>query len=144
MDRSVVPLTMSNPTVATSLTWQGDLRFVATTGGGSVTLDGDSAAGLSPVEALAVSLAACMAADVVDILVKGRHPLQALRADLVAERAPDPPRRVLRVTLRFALRGAVPTPAIERAITLSHDKYCSVWHSMRNDIELLTSHEVEA
>lgn len=134
---------MSNPTVATSLAWQGDLRFVATTGGGSVTLDGDSAAGPSPVEALAFSLAACMAADVVDILVKGRHPLQALRTDLVAERASDPPRRVLRVTLRFALRGAVPTPAIERAITLSRDRYCSVWHSMSSDIELLTSHEVE-
>jgi putative redox protein len=134
---------MAEPTVATSLAWQGDLRFVATTGGGSVTLDGDSMAGPSPVGALAFSLAACMAADVVDILVKGRHPLQALRADLVAERAADPPRRVLRVTLRFALRGAVPTSAIERAIMLSRDKYCSVWHSMRSDIELLTSHEVE-
>ncbi len=136
---------MSNPTVATSLAWQGDLRFVATTGGGSVTLDGDSAAGPSPVEALAVSLAACMAADVVDILVKGRHPLQALRADLVAERAPDPPRRVLRVTLRFALRGAVPdTGDRARDHALARQGTCSVWHSMRSDIELLTSHEVEA
>jgi len=134
---------MGNPTVATSLAWLGDLRFSATTRGGDITLDGDSAAGPSPVEALAFSLAGCMAADVVDILVKGRHPLQALRADLVAERAPDPPRRIRQVTLRFVLRGAVPTGAIERAITLSRDKYCSVWHSMRSDIELLTSHEVE-
>jgi putative redox protein len=134
---------MGKPTVATSLAWQGGLRFAATTGSGSVTLDGDSAAGPSPVEALAFSLAGCMAADVVDILVKGRHPLQALRADLVAERVPDPPRRIRRVTLQVVLRGAVPTAAIDRAIALSRDKYCSVWHSMRGDIELLTSHEVE-
>ena len=135
---------MANPTVATSLAWQGDLRFLATTRGGTVTLDGDGTAGPSPVEALAFGLAGCMAADVVDILVKGRHPLQALRADLVAERAPNPPRRVLRVTLRFSLRGSVPGSAIERAIALSRDKYCSVWHSLRTDIELLTSYEVES
>jgi putative redox protein len=135
---------MGNPTIATSLAWQGDLRFVATTRGARLTLDGDSAAGPSPVEALAFSLAACMAVDVVDILVKGRHAPQALRADLVAERAPDPPRRIRRVTLRFVLRGAVPTAAIDRAILLSRDKYCSVWHSMRADIEFFTSHEVES
>jgi uncharacterized OsmC-like protein len=46
--------------------------------------------------------------------------------------------------LRFVLRGAVPTAAIDRAILLSRDKYCSVWHSMRTDIEFLTSHEVES
>ncbi len=135
---------MANPTVATSLTWQGDLRFLATAGGGEVTLDGNTTAGPSPVEALAFSLASCMAADVVDILVKGRHQLLALRADLVAERAPDPPRRVLRATLRFALRGNMPATAIDRAIALSRDKYCSVWHSLRSDIELLTSYEVES
>ena len=135
---------MANPTVATSLTWQGDLRFLATSGGGEVTLDGNTTAGPSPVEALAFSLASCMAADVVDILVKGRHQLLALRADLVAERAPDPPRRVLRATLRFVLRGNMPATAIDRAIALSRDKYCSVWHSLRSDIELLTSYEVES
>jgi len=76
--------------------------------------------------------------------VKGRHQLLALRADLVAERAPDPPRRVLRATLRFVLRGNMPATAIDRAIALSRDKYCSVWHSLRSDIELLTSYEVES
>ena len=134
---------MPNPTVATSLAWQGELRFLASNKAGTVTIDADGVAGPSPVEALAFSLAGCMAADVVDILVKGRHHLQALRADLVAERAPAPPRRLLRATLRFALRGKVPGLAIERAIALSRDKYCSVWHSLRTDIELLTSYEVE-
>lgn len=133
---------MVKPTVATSLAWQGDLRFTASTKGGLVTIDGDSRAGPSPVESLAFSLAGCMAADVVEILTKGRYALQAFEANLVAERAESPPRRLTRVTLRFILRGDVPAAAIERAIGLSRDKYCSVWHSLESDIEFLTSYEV--
>jgi putative redox protein len=133
---------MEKPSVATSLTWAGDLRFAASTRGGALTLDGDSRAGPSPVDALAASLAGCMAMDVVDILAKGRYTVHALEAKLVAERAASPPRRFLRVTLQFLVRGAVPASAIDRAINLSRDKYCSVWHSLRTDIELLTSYEV--
>src|SRR5687768_14044993 len=133
---------MANPTVATSLSWLGGLRFTATTKSGAVTLDGDNAAGPSPVEALAFSLAGCMAADVVDILTKGRHSLEALEANLVAQRAEHAPRRFLRVTLQFVVRGTAPDAAIERAIALSRDKYCSVWHSLRPDMDLLTSYEV--
>jgi putative redox protein len=133
---------MENPSVATSLAWAGDLRFRASTKGGKLILDGDSRAGPSPVDALAASLAGCMAMDVVDILTKGRHDVRALEARLVAERAGVPPRRLLRVTVQLLVRGEVPGPAVERAINLSRDKYCSVWHSLRTDIELLTSYEV--
>ena len=45
-------------------------------------------------------------------------------------------------TLHFVLTGSVPTHAVERAIQLSRDKYCSVWHSLRQDIDLVTSFEV--
>ena len=133
---------MAKPSVATALAWLGDVRFSASTKGGKLILDGDSAAGPSPVDALAASLAGCMAADVVEILQKGRHSLEALEAHLVAERAEGPPRRFLRVTLKFLVRGHVPASAIERAINLSREKYCSVWHSLRTDIEFLTSYEV--
>ena len=75
-----------------------------------------------------------MTTDVVDILVKGRHPLAALRSRLVAERAADHPHRLVSMTLHFTIDGPVPPEAIERAIALSRDKYCSVWHSMRQDI----------
>ena len=133
---------MGKPSVAVSLAWLGDLRFTVSTKGGELSLDGDSRAGPSPVDALAVSLAGCMAADVVDILKKGRHGLEALQAHLVAERSETAPRRVRRVTLKFLVRGDVPGSAVERALNLSRDKYCSVWHSLRTDIELLTSYEV--
>jgi putative redox protein len=133
---------MGKPPAVASLTWTGDLRFTASSGDATITIDGDSVAGASPVQTLAISLAGCMAADVVDILTKGRHPLTGFDARLEAERAEKPPRRFTRVNLHFLIRGEVPDQAIKRAIGLSRDTYCSVWHSMRQDIEFATSFEV--
>jgi putative redox protein len=88
------------------------------------------------MQALGFALAACMAMDVVHILKKGRHDLRGLNARLVAERASDEPRRFTSVALHFTITGAVPPEPIQRAIDLSRDKYCSVWSSLRQDIEL--------
>ena len=89
-----------------------------------------------------MALAGCMAVDVADIVIKGRHPLRTLAADLTAERAPEPPSRFTAVALHFRVGGDVPPHAVERAIALSHEKYCSVWHSLRQDIGFETSFEV--
>ena len=107
-------------------------------------MDGDSVVGPSPVQVVAFGLAGCMATDVVAILEKGRHGLTALRVSFSGERAAEPPRRFLRITLRFDLSGPVPRESAERAIALSRDKYCSVWHSMNPDIELVTTAHVPA
>jgi len=61
----------------------------------------------------------------------------------VAERAQSDPHRFLRVTLQFTVTGDVPREAVARAIDLSREKYCSVWHSMRQDIELTTAFDVQ-
>lgn len=132
---------MSISTTAT-LEWQSDLRFDARSGRSGLVLDSDGVAGPSPVEALAMALAGCMAMDVVDILKKGRHEIGGLRASLTAERSPEPPRRFLSVSMHFVVTGVVPHAAVERALQLSRDKYCSVWHSMRQDIPLTTTFEV--
>jgi putative redox protein len=108
-----------------------------------VVLDSAGEAGPSPVQMLACSLAGCMAIDVVHILEKGRVPLRALRASLVAERAPGDPRRLVKVDLRFHVRGDVPRDRVERAVALSREKYCSVWHSLRPDIAFTTAIELE-
>jgi putative redox protein len=129
------------PTVA-DLDWIGDLTFRATSGRITLTIDGESTAGPSPVQALAFALSGCMSADVIDILRKGRHEVRAFKAHLVADRAPESPHRFVRVGLRFSIEGAVPAQAVERAIGLSRDKYCSVWHSMRTDIDFTTSYEI--
>lgn len=129
---------MPKPPTTAALTWKHGLVFEASTGAQALTLDGDSREGPSPVQTLAISLAGCMSIDVAHILQKGRHPLTALHSDVVAERAQDNPHRFVRVTLRFDVSGGVPREAVERAIALSREKYCSVWHSMREDIELTT------
>jgi len=107
-----------------------------------MTIDGGSREGPSPVQALAISLAGCMSADVAFVLTRGRHPFRAIRASLTADRAQTDPHRIVRVALRFDVEGEVPPEAVERAIALSREKYCSVWHSMREDIELTTSFEI--
>jgi putative redox protein len=135
---------VSRPPITSTLTWQGDLRFRAVTDSTTIIFDSDSQAGPSPPQAVAMALAGCMAIDLADIVIKGRHPLTALEARLTGERAADPPRRFTRITLHFVVGGSVPAHAVERAIQLSRDKYCSVWHSLRQDIQLDTTFEVTA
>ena len=124
-----------------TLVWEHDLVFSGRAGGTAdapavqVTLDSASIAGPSPVQALAFALAACMAMDVVHILSKGRHDLRGLRADLTPARAAEHPRRMTGAELHFTITGTIPSEQIERAIALSRDKYCSVWHSLRQDID---------
>jgi putative redox protein len=133
---------MTKPPVIAELVWTEALRFNATSARVSTVIDGDSTAGPSPVQMLVFGLLGCMAADVVDIVRKGRHPFEGLSARIVAERAQEPPTRVLRAQLHFQLHGNIPAAAVERAIALSRDKYCSVWHSLRQDIELTTSFDI--
>lgn len=134
----------SKPPTVADLTWAGELKFSTIVNEGSLTIDAAGLAGPSPVDALAAALAGCMSADLVDILVRGRHPLRALRAHLVGERAAENPHRFVRVALHFTIEGAVPGDAVARAIALSRDKYCSVWHSMRQDIDFQVSFETVA
>ncbi len=91
------------------------------------------------MQALAYALMACMAMDVVHILQKGRHDLKALKVHFDGERATEHPRRYTAMNLRFEITGDVPDEAMTRAIELSHDKYCSVSNSIREDIKFTTS-----
>ena len=126
------------------LVWEHDLVLAGTSGQASMRLDSSGVEGPSPVQALVFGLAACMAMDVVHILKKGRHDLRGLKVDLVAERAPQDPRRVTAVTMSYTVTGNVPREQVQRAIDLSRDKYCSVWHSMREDITLATAITITA
>ena len=127
------------PPAVVDLTWDGRLAFTAREGGHEWVLDGRSEAGPSPVVALASALAGCMAIDVVHILTKGRFEVRSLSARLTGRRAETEPRRFVAIDLGFALDTSAPRDQIDRAIALSREKYCSVWHSMRQDIEMTTS-----
>ena len=99
-------------------------------------------AGPSPMQVVAFGLAGCMGADVASILEKGRHPLKGLRLVLRGERAEKPPRRFTAFSLSFHVTGDVPAQAVERAIALSRETYCSVWHSLRQDIPFSTTYDI--
>src|SRR5689334_23057019 len=113
----------AKPPLRAELVWSEALTFKGSSGTNALVVDGNSAAGPSPVQLLGLALAGCMATDVVDILQKGRHPLTRFHTALTADRAPEPPRRFVRVLLHFAIHGDVPDAAVERAIALSRDKY---------------------
>jgi putative redox protein len=132
----------ARPPVTLDLTWEGELRFAGRAGQAEVVLDGAAVAGPSPTQALAFGLAGCMAIDVVHILTRGRHPLRGLRARLVGTRRDEEPRRFVTIDLHFEVTGDVPPAAVERAIALSRETYCSVWHSLRQDIAFTTAFEV--
>ena len=83
-----------------------------------------------------------MASDIVTILQKGRLPLRGLRAVLTGQRAFQEPRRLLAIDLRFEVVGEIPADRVERAIALSREKYCSVWHSLRQDIAFTTAFDL--
>jgi len=128
--------------VVLDLAWDGDLRFTGHTDAVTLTLDADRVAGPTPVQALAFALAGCMAADVVSILVKGRLPLAGLRTRLTGERRGEQPRYFTKIALHFVVTGDVPADRVERAVALSREKYCTVWHSMRPDIAFATTFEI--
>lgn len=124
--------------VELELVWQGGQRFEARAGELGLTLDGERQAGLSPVQALVAALGGCMAIDVVSILEKGRFDVKGVRLRLEADRNPKPTRSLAGLTLHFEIVGDVPEDRVERAIALSRETYCSVWHSMNAAISFET------
>ena len=123
---------------AVELVWRGDERFDAVTPSGiQVALDGTEETGISPMQALAVALASCMGADVVDILKKGREDLTGCRIRVEGDRREKPPRKYTTLRLAIELTGwRLSRAKAERAVQLSRDTYCSVWNSMAPDIDL--------
>lgn len=119
--------------------WVGGLRFEAAGQADErVVVDGDSEAGPSPMESLLISLASCMGSDVVDILTKGRVAFEGLVVRVEGDRRPDPPRRYTRIRLAYQVEGLAEgaEDKLDRAVALSRDKYCSVLHSLRPEIEV--------
>ena len=128
---------MAKPPVEVTLRWTRDLVFDSTIASGpGPVLDSEGEAGASPVQALALALGSCMAVDVVMILQKGRHDLRGLVVKVIGTRADGPPSYFTGFTIEYTVTGPVPEAAIQRAVELSREKYCSVWHSLRRDTPL--------
>jgi putative redox protein len=120
------------------LEWRHDLVFEGGAAGKpTLVLDGGAAEGPSPMEALLLALAGCSGADVVSILKKKRADLRAFRVEVVGERREEHPKRYTAITLRFHVSApGLGEEHARRAIDLSLEKYCSVTHSLAQDIAL--------
>lgn len=130
------------PPMTISLAWDGNLEFTGQAGKHEVGIDGSTAAAASPMQYLALALAGCMTIDLVHILTRGRHALTSLNATFTGERAADEPKRFTKIAMHFTLVTDATPLVVDRAIQLSRDKYCSVWGSLRQDIELTVTHEI--
>jgi putative redox protein len=109
--------------------WKHDEVFQGTTEDGkSIILDGDSAHahGASPMQAVLIALCSCTSVDVVNILKKKRQELTALRVNAHAIQAETPPRVFTHIKLTYSVRGRLSRKAVEDAVSLSKNKYCSV------------------
>jgi putative redox protein len=109
--------------------WKHGEVFEGTTGNGNtIVMDGDRAHehGPSPMEAVLMALCACTSVDVVSILKKKRQDLSGLRVTASAEQAAAPPRVFTHILLTYAVRGKLSRKAVEDAVSLSKNKYCSV------------------
>jgi putative redox protein len=131
------------PPLVATLEWDGEQQFTGSVGKHTVGMDGTAHAAPTPVQLLALSLAGCMAIDLVHILTRGRHPVHSLKTTMTVHRAAEEPRRFTRVHLDFTLAGEMLPEHVERAIDLSREKYCSVWNTLRQDIELVVAFTIE-
>jgi putative redox protein len=131
-----------------TLKWLGEVAFEAESGSGHrVVLDGAPEhggrnAGLRPMEAVLIGVGACSAFDVVSILKKARQAVSDCVVELEADRAEGPPKVFTQVRMRFVVTGKGLRPAaVERAVSLSAEKYCSATAMLRPTVDI--RHEVE-
>jgi putative redox protein len=100
---------------------------------------GTDGRGPGPMDMALAALAGCTALDVVSILRKARQPFTGLVVRAEGERAEDHPRRYTRVTVTFEVFGrGVDRGAVERAVALSDERYCSVSATFREPTEIRT------
>jgi putative redox protein len=128
------------------LNWKGGLKFTGVNAGEIETaIDGDSQSGASPVELLLQALGACVSVDVVLILEKMRTPASKVEVTLEADRRQTEPRYLTNARISFDVWGQGVTPdKLIRTINLSISKYCSVYHSLRDDLKLQSLFRIHA
>jgi len=143
-----------------TVTWTGaagtrsNMGFIAETGSGHVlAMDGapDAArpeqggANLAPrpMEALLAGTGGCTAYDVVLILKRGRHDVRGCSVKLTSERAETEPKVFTKIHMQFTVTGkGIPVAAVERAIEMSHHKYCSASIMLGKTAEITTGFDL--
>ena len=130
------------------------MTFIAETGSGhTLVMDGapdevkpdNGGANLAPrpMETVLAGTGGCTAYDVVLILKRGRHDVRGCSVKLISERAPVDPKIFTKIHMHFTVSGrGLGVSAVERAIAMSHEKYCSATIMLGKTAEITTSFEV--
>ena len=134
-----------------TINWQpaSGMAFMAETGSGHIiNMDGAPEGGgrnlaPRPMETVLAGTGGCTAYDVVLILKRGRHDVRGCQVQVRAERAETDPKVFTRIVMHFVVSGrSLPPAAVERAIALSHERYCSASIMLAKTAEITTSFEI--
>lgn len=131
------------------ITWVEGRTFVGESGSGhALVLDGPVEhggrdLGPSPMELVLIGTGGCTAFDVLDILKKGRQAVADCTVELEAERAAEPPKVFTRIVMRFVVTGRqLSHAAVERAVQLSAERYCSASIMLAKTAEIVREIEI--
>jgi len=131
------------------LNWKGNFRFeVKTEKGLVINFDAPSKYGgedsaPTPMETVLACLAGCTSFDVVSILKKKRQNISDYSVVTEAERSEEPPEVFTKIHIQYIVKGKnISKEALERAIQLSYDKYCSVGAMLKKTADITTSYEI--
>jgi len=134
-----------------TINWQpaSGMAFVAETGSGHLlTMDGAPDGGgrdlaPRPMETVLAGAGGCTAYDVVLILKRGRHDVRGCQVQMKADRAETDPKVFTRIHMHYVVTGrALPDAAVARAISLSHERYCSASLMLAKTAQITHSHEL--
>ena len=134
-----------------TINWMGadGMSFVAETGSGHmINMDGAPDGGgrnlaPRPMETVLAGTGGCTAYDVVLILKRGRHDVRGCQVKLSADRADADPKVFTKIHMHFVVTGKdLPQASVERAVQLSHEKYCSASIMLAKTAEITTSVEI--
>jgi putative redox protein len=128
-----------------TLTWDKDLIFIGRTNRGyELEFDAQQQWGCAPTESLLLSVAGCMGIDMVSFLKKMKCDIKSYKMDIMGERNPTPPQYYTSMEMIISVTGSgLTAKKMERAVSLSHDKYCSVYHSLRKDMKVKVDYAFE-
>ncbi|MDO9026856.1 MAG: OsmC family protein [bacterium] len=123
-----------------TLQWVKDLQFVADDDKGHGIVveskkDGVSA-GFNPMQLILLAAAGCMAMDVVSILQKKKLDIKGFRVLMDGKRAEEHPKRFTEMNFVYEAKGDIPKAAVDEAIKLSREKYCSVSATIQQGVQM--------
>jgi Predicted redox protein, regulator of disulfide bond formation len=130
----------------TTIQYAGNELFVGTSPSNhSITVDtkGENKSAPSPVELLLIAVGSCTAVDVISILEKQRQNVTDYKVEVTGERREEHPRAFTKIHVHHIVYGRDVSPqAVERAVKLSDEKYCSVAATVRPTATITTSFEI--